>query len=74
MKLNEVSVGESCKIASISAEEDVEERLRLLNVYVGATVTVLRFSPFQSSVLIETDASRVALRTSLAKKISVVQA
>lgn len=73
MKLNEISVGDSCEVVGLSVDAVVAERLNMLNIGVGAKLLVVRYSPFQSSVLIETGGARVALRTSIAKKINVVR-
>lgn len=71
MKLNQVGGGVSCRIVRVDADNKTADRLKMLNVYGGARVTVEGRSPFKKNILLYSGGVRVALRSDLAEKITV---
>ena len=74
MKLSSFSAGQSAVITHIGAEGALAERLNGLGVRAGSRVRILRFAPFRGGIMLETEGVRLALRLSLAEKISAIPA
>ena len=55
----------------IETEQDVKERLRMLNIEAGTRITMLKKAFFGSTVLVEADGVRAGMRKELAEKIFV---
>ncbi len=63
--------GQHAKITAVKADGSLKARLSSLGVTEGATVELISFSLFKSSVLIACAAVRVGLRKNTAQKIEV---
>lgn len=66
-----MEVGGSGKIISVGIDGAAGERLNSLGFKKGRTVTALAFSLFKGGVLVAAGYNRVALRRSVAQKITV---
>ena len=71
MNVLQLKTGESAKVAQITADERAKNRLCMLNVYVGAQVTLVRRAPFGGGVMLEAGGVRLAADKKLAEKIFV---
>lgn len=71
--LNELKAGECAVVVKIETDKDVRERLKMLNVFVGAKVRMVKTAFFKSTFLIEADGVRVGMRKNPAEKIFVVR-
>ncbi len=71
MSVYELKTGEKGKILSVMAEGAAGTRLSSLGIVKGKEVTVLSFSLFKSSILIECGAVRLGLRKAVALLIEV---
>lgn len=69
--LNELNAGENAEILKIETDGKVEERLKMLNIFVGARVRMVKKVFFGSTFLIEADGVRVGMRKNPAAKIFV---
>lgn len=69
--LNELIAGETAEIVKIETDEAVGERLKMLNVFVGARVRVLKRTFFGRTLLVEADGVRIGMRKNPAAKIFV---
>ncbi len=68
MDLCGLKAGERARITGVEAGR-LTERLALLNVYAGATVTLVRRAPFGGNLLLEAGGVRLAVRKGLAARI-----
>ena len=73
MNVLQLKTGESAKVAQITADERAKNRLFMLNVYVGAQVTLVRRAPFGGGVMLEAGGVRLACGEKLAEGISVAK-
>lgn len=73
MNLAEIKNGESAIVIRVDTEENIRQRLRMLNVYPGEKVKVVRRSLLKSSLLLEMDGIRLGLRRELAERIRVIR-
>ena len=73
MNLAQIKKGESAVIIRVDAERGVRERLRMLNVFPGSEVRVVRHSLFRSSLMLEVGGIRLGLRRELAEHIGVLR-
>ena len=71
MNVLQLKTGESAKVAQITADERAKNRLFMLNVYVGAQITIVRRAPFGGGVMLEAGGVRLAAAKQLAEKIFV---
>lgn len=71
MGVFDLKKGESGKILSVQVDGAAGERLNLLGIKKGQTVTVLSYSVFKGSVLLGVGYTRVAIRRSVAERIEV---
>ena len=71
MGVFDLKKGESGKILSVQVDGAAGERLHLLGIKKGQTVTVLSYSLFKGSVLLGVGYNRVAIRRSIAERIEV---
>ena len=71
--LNELKAGERAEVVKIETDKDVKERLKMLNIFVGAKVRMVKTAFFKSTFLIEADGVRVGMRKNPAEKILVVK-
>ncbi|HHU28660.1 TPA: ferrous iron transport protein A [bacterium] len=69
--LDELLIGESCKIVRIDASELVKRRLMDLGITKGITVKMLMQAPLKDPIAIRVRGCTLALRRSEAKKIFV---
>ena len=73
MKVSEMKAGESARVIAVAAEKKAAERLKMLNVYVGARITLVRRAPFGGGVMLEAGGVRLACGEKLAEGISVAK-
>lgn len=71
MKLSEIKRGERCRVTQVKTDRRTLGRLKMLNIYVGSTVTVEGRSIFKKNILVYSDGVRAALRLSCAELIRV---
>ena len=69
--LDSLRAGECAKIEEITAPGEVRERLKMLNVFPGANVRLVKAVFFRSTYLLEANGVRVGLRRNLAARIRV---
>ena len=60
-------------MVKIETDKDVKERLKMLNIFVGAKVRMAKTAFFKSTFLIEADGVRAGMRKNPAEKIWVVK-
>lgn len=73
MKVSEMKAGESARVIAVAAEKKAAERLKMLNVYEGARITLVRRAPFGGGVMLEAGGVRLACGEKLAEGISVAK-
>lgn len=71
MTVFDLKIGESAKISRINLSGGARARLNSLGFFEGATVEVISFSLFKSSVLVSCAAVRVGIRRAMASKIEI---
>ena len=71
MSVFDLSVGERAVIVKITATGAAASRLNSLGFVGGQIVVALGFSLFHTSILVGVGATRVAIRSSVAKQIEV---
>lgn len=71
MYLNEVKSGFSCRVVNVHTDKKTADRLKMLNVYGGATVKVEGRSLLKKNLLLYSDGVRTAIRADEAEKITV---
>ena len=71
MTLNSLKIGEYAKVKRVSTDGLTRERLKMLNVFVGAKIRLLKSSFFGRTYLIVADGVRLGIRKSTAEKILV---
>lgn len=67
--LDVLCAGERARILKIDSAPEVRERLKMLNVFPGAEIRLLKTVFFRRTFLLEADGVRLGLRRDLAKKI-----
>lgn len=73
MNLSQIKNGESVAIIQVVTEENIKQRLKMLDVCPGSKVTVVRRSLFGGSLLLEVNGVRIGLRRELAEQIKVLR-
>lgn len=73
MNLSQIKKGESAVVIRVDADQNIRERLRMLNVFPSAEVKVVRYSLFRSSILLEVGGIRLGIRRELAEHIGVLR-
>lgn len=63
--------GETALVLSVAADTALRERLKVLGVYAGARVKLLKTSAFRRTFLLATDSGKAALGRSIAEEIKV---
>lgn len=71
MNLTELKRGDSAVILRIGAEPSIRARLRSLNVYPNAKITLLKVSFFKKTYLVAAGNVSVAMRREIAEGIRV---
>lgn len=71
MTVCDMKAGEEAKIVKIELSDRVKERLKYLNVTVGASLFLLKVSPFKRTFLIQARSAKVAVGREVAKGIAV---
>ncbi len=71
MKLTDVKAGKRGEIRRINCEIPLKNRLKILGVFEGVEVEILRYAPFSGPVEILVRGYRLAIRKSQAEKIEV---
>lgn len=74
MNVCDLKRGECALVLSVSAEPAIRERLRVLGVYHGARVKLLKTSLFKKTFLLATGTGRAALGKSVASEVEVCPA
>ena len=69
--LKQLRAGECARIENIDAPAEVRERLKMLNVFPGAEIRLIKSVFFGSTFLLEASGVRVGVRGGLAEKIFV---
>lgn len=69
--LDSLSAGEWAEVLRIDADVEVKERLKMLNVFCGSKIRLLKKCFFGQSLLIGADGVRAGLRKNLAKNVYV---
>lgn len=69
--LDVLRAGERARIVKIDSAPEVRERLKMLNVFPGSEIRLLKTVFFRRTFLLEADGVRLGLRRDLAKKIFV---
>lgn len=69
--LDVLCAGERARIVKIDSVPEVRERLKMLNVFPGSEIRLLKTVFFRRTFLLEADGVRLGLRRDLAKKIFV---
>ncbi len=67
--LSDLKTGEKGKVAWLRLPEDTAARLRILGLWHGKEITLLKRSFFSRTFLISTENGRVGLRRNTAEKI-----
>lgn len=73
MSVFDLKKGETAKVLAVAVDGPAGERLNSLGVRKGQYIKVIAFSLFSGSVLIQVGYNRLAIRKSVAQKITVVQ-
>lgn len=73
MTILDLKRGESAIVLGLGVVPAVKERLRALNVYPRASVTLLKTSLFRRTFLLDAGGVRLALRRAVAAEIRVVK-
>ena len=71
MKLSNIKVRERVKIIKINLPKKIKDRLKVLGFIEGVIVEVIRYAPLKDPMLIKLRNFYLAIRLSLADKISV---
>ena len=66
MTLNELKRGDSAVVLRTDVPSPIRERLRSLNVYPNAKITVVKVSPMKKTYLLQAGNSQVAMRREIA--------
>lgn len=74
MNVCEMKKGECAVVMRVGLEPPVRERLRSLNVYPNAKITLLKVSPFKKTYLLQAGGTIVAMRREIACAIRVFRA
>ena len=71
MELSKLKIGESGKVVSIKTDLSVKNRLAVMGLTEGVTVTLIRCAPFLDPIEIKLRGFYLALRIKDANKIQV---
>ena len=71
MDITDLKTGEGAEVAALELPADLCERLKMLGVYTGAYVRLLKIAPMRAGFLLSAGAIRVAVGKSVAVKIIV---
>lgn len=71
MNITDLKKGEGAKIAKIELSADLCERLKMLNVYAGERVRLLKVAPFKAGYLLSAGSIRLAVGKNIARNIFV---
>ena len=71
MTLNELKRGDSAVVLRTDVPSPIRERLRSLNVYPNAKITVVKVLPMKKTYLLQAGNSQVAMRREIAAMIRV---
>lgn len=69
MELTKIPCGRTVRVVSAGLDPAMRSRLRILGIYAGARVTVLKISPLRHTFLIGTEYARVVLARAAAEEI-----
>ncbi len=71
MTVCDMKVGDEAEVVKIELPDDVKERLKYLNVRIGATLFLLKVSLFRRTFLIQARSAKVAVGREVAMGIAV---
>ena len=71
MKLNQLAVGESATVVSISGEEETVERIMEMGLIEGTNIRVVRFAPLGDPIEIEARGYHLTLRKQEASLVEI---
>lgn len=71
MNITDLVKGQKAIISNIKLSAKLCERLKMLNVYNGATVQLIKVAPFRSGYLLNAGSVRLAVGKSVALNIFV---
>ncbi len=71
MTVCDMKAGDEAEVVKIELPDDVKERLKYLNVRVGATLFLLKVSLFRRTFLIQARSAKVAVGREVAMGIAV---
>ncbi len=71
MTVCDLKKGERAVVLKVELNEEMSGRLRYLNVYKGAKVTLLKVSLFKKTWLLQAKSAKIALRREVAQGIRV---
>lgn len=71
MKLNQLRVGESGLVVSISGEEETVERIMEMGLIEGTNIRVVRFAPLGDPIEIEARGYHLTLRKQEASLVEI---
>ena len=71
MNVPELKKGEEAKVMGLELAADLRERLKMLNVYAGAGVRLVKVAPFGAGYRLYAGSIRLAVGKSIARNIFV---
>lgn len=71
MNVTDLKKGEEAKVLGLELTADLRERLKMLNVYAGAGVRLVKVAPFGAGYLLSAGSIRLAVGKSIAQNIFV---
>ena len=74
MTICDLQRGDRAVVLKVELESSVRERLRALDLYTGATLSVLKVSLFKKTYLVEAKSAKVALGREIASGVRVWRA
>lgn len=71
MRIIDLSKGEKATVLNVDLPEKLCERLKMLNVYSGAQITLLKTAPFKTGYLLSAGSVRLAVGKNVANNIYI---
>ena len=73
MTVCDLKKGETATVVGLGVSPQLKERLRALNIFPTAKITLLKVSLFRKTYLVGVGFCKVAMRKSVAREIRVVK-
>ncbi len=73
MTLNQLGIGQSARIVSISGEEEIADRIMEMGLIEGTSIRVVRFAPLGDPIEIEARGYHLTLRKQEASLVEIEQ-